>query len=122
MSYVIVKGKSNRALNDFEFNGLPVKSNATMWQMIENSESCYSNRLFHFYNDCAGSYRTIEEAEHHISLIKRQIEENRDRYESCIKGSTDKMLKFANQLRVIDIEESNFKHDDNYANAKPIWE
>lgn len=65
--------------------------------------------------------RTIEEAEHHISLIKRQIEENRDRYESCIKGSTDKMLKFANQLRVIDIEESNFKHDDNYANAKPIW-
>ena len=55
------------------------------------------------------------------SLIKRQIEENRNRYESCIKGSTDKMLKFANQLRVIDIEESNFKHDDNYANAKPIW-
>lgn len=121
MSYVIVKGKSNRALNDFEFNGLPVKSNATMRQMIENPESCYSNRLFHFYNDCAGSYRTIEEAEHHISLIKRQIEENRDRYENCIKGSTDKMLKFANQLRVIDIEESNFKHDDNYINAKPIW-
>lgn len=66
MNYVIVKGKSNRALNDFEFNGLPVKSNATMWQMIENPESCYSNRLFHFYNDCASSYRTIEEAEHHI--------------------------------------------------------
>ena len=38
MSYVIVKGKSNTALNDFEFNGLPVKSNATMWQMIENPE------------------------------------------------------------------------------------
>ena len=110
MSYVIVKGKSNKALNNFEFNGLPVKLNATRRQMIENPGSCYSNRLFHFYNDCAGSYRTVEEAEHHITLIKRQIEENRDRYESCIKGSTDKMLKFANQLRVIDIEESNFKH------------
>ena len=71
MSYVIVKGKSNRALNDFEFNGLPVKSNATMWQMIENPESCYSNKLFHFYNDCASSYRTIEEAEHHISQVSK---------------------------------------------------
>ena len=81
--------------------------------MIESPESCYSNRLFHFYNDCASSYRTIEEAEHHISLIKRQIEENRDRYESCIKGSTDRLLKFANQLRVIDIEESNFKQCGN---------
>lgn len=38
MGYVIVKGKSNKALNDFEFTGLLVKSNATRWQMIENPE------------------------------------------------------------------------------------
>lgn len=112
MSYVIVKGKSKKALNDFEFNGLPIKANVTRWQMIENPESCYSDRLFHFYNDCASIYRTIKEAEDYISLIKRQIEENRNRYESCIKGSTDKLMKFANQLRVIDSEESNFKHDE----------
>lgn len=111
MSYVIVKGNSIKALNDFEFNGLPVKANAKMWKMMESPESCYSNKLFHFYNDCASSYRTFEEAEHHIAVIKRQIEENRDRYEACIKGSTDKLMKFANQLKVIDIEESNFKHD-----------
>lgn len=121
MSYVIVKGKSNKALNDFEFTGLPIKSNATRWQMIEDPESCYSNRLFHFYSDCASSYRTIQEAENYICWIKRQIEENRDRYENYIKGSADKMLKFANQLRVIDIEESNFRRDDNYAVTRPIW-
>lgn len=36
MSYVIVKGKRNKALNDFEFTGLPIKSNATRWQMTED--------------------------------------------------------------------------------------
>lgn len=119
MSYVIVKGKSKKALNDFEFNGLPIKNNTTLWQRIENPESCYSNKLFHFYNDCASIYETIEEAENYICLIKKQIVENRDRYESCVKGSTDKMMMFANQLRVIDVEESNFKQ---CIIERPIWE
>lgn len=65
MSYVIVKGKSKKALNDFEFNGLPIKNNATWLQRIENPEGCYSNKLFHFYNDCASIYETIEEAENY---------------------------------------------------------
>lgn len=118
MSYVIVKGKSKKALNDFEFNGLHIKNNTTLWQRIENPESCYSNKLFHFYNDCASIYETIEEAENYICLIKKQIVENRDRYESCVKGSTDKMMMFANQLRVIDVQESNFKQ---CIIGRPIW-
>lgn len=118
MSYVIVKGKSKKALNDFEFNGLPIKNNATWWQRIQNPEGCYSNKLFHFYDDCASIYETIEEAENYICLIKKQIVENRDRYESCVKGSTDKMMMFANQLRVIDVQESNFKQ---CIIGRPIW-
>lgn len=109
MSYVIVKGNSKRALNDFEFNGLPIKSNVTKWDLMENPQQCYSDRLFHFYNDCASSFDTIEKAERYIATIKRWIEENRNRYEYYLKGSTDKLMKFANKLRVIDIEESNFR-------------
>lgn len=109
MSYVIVKGKGTRALNDFEHNGLPIKANITRSQLLENPESCYSDRMFHFYNDCASSFSTMEEAEQYIKTIKRWIEENRSRYENCIKGSTDKLMAFANKLRVIDIEKSNFK-------------
>lgn len=109
MSFVIVKGKrGKRALNDFEHNGLPIKENTTLWQKMENPDSCYSDRLFHFYDDCASSFETIEEAERYIETIKRWIEENRDRYENCLKGSTDKLMDFANKLRVVDIQESNF--------------
>ena len=113
MSYVIVKGNSNKALNDFECNGLPIKRNATLEQMKTNPQECYSDRLFHFYKDCASSFRTKEEAECHIAVIKQAIENNRSRYEQYVPGSTDKMLHFADKLHVIDIKDSNWGDNKN---------
>ncbi len=110
MSYVIVKGKSNKALNNFEVFGLPIKSNATIFAIMTDPQSCYSDKLFHFYKDCASIYETIEDAENYIKYIKKMIINESKRYEDCIKGSTNKLMNFANQLRVIDIQNSNFKN------------
>ena len=96
MSYVIVKGKSDKALNGFEAFGLPIKSNAT--------------KLFHFDKDCASIYETIEDAEDYIKYIKKMILNESKRYEDCVKGATNRLMSFANQLRIIDIQNSNFKN------------
>lgn len=116
MSYVIVKGKGTRALNDFEWNGLPIRD-----KRDADGNYVFSDKLFHFYNDCCSSFRTIEEAENHIDYIKRTISENRIRYESVLAGSTDKLMKIASGLRVVHRNESNFPEQNNLVELKPIW-
>ena len=110
MSYVIVKGKSNKALNGFEAFGLPIKSNATKFAIMTDPQSCYSDKLFRFDKDCASIYETIEDAEDYIKYIKKMILNESKRYEDCVKGSTNRLMSFTNQLRIIDIQNSNFKN------------
>lgn len=43
-----------------------------------------------------------------VDTYGRWTEENRSRYENCLRGSTDKLMDFSNKLRVVDIQQSNF--------------
>ena len=98
--YVIVKGRGKRALNDFESGGIPTNG--------KRYDVKFSDKMFHFYNDCCSSFDSTADAEEHIEFIKKEILENKERYERHLKGSTEKLMKIAERLKVVDINESNF--------------
>ncbi len=97
MAYIITKKNGTRPLNDFEFNGLPVKKNST-------GEMKFTDKQFHFYSDCFTVFNTKDEAENYIDFVKAEILKNETRYESAMTGSTAKLMKIANRLKVKETE------------------
>lgn len=103
MRYAITKGKGTKPLTYFAWNDLPIKKNATIFDRLENPDKVFSSRMFAFDKNCYTIFGTGEDALAYIQMIKMLIEENRQRYEDCVRGSADKLLKIADKLIVVEI-------------------
>jgi hypothetical protein len=95
--YVIVKGNGKQALNGFEDNGLPIKDKYDP----AHPEKAFSGKLFHFSKHSYMLFETKEEAESYIELVKEIIKSETGRYEACLAGSTEKLMKIAESFRVV---------------------
>lgn len=104
MKYIITKGRGTTPLNGTFINDLPTTGKCKWNEKTRSFESVYTDKkIFEFNNDCYSVFDTEDDALRHITYIKKSIEEERERYEDCIKGSTDKLLKVANNLKVVEV-------------------
>lgn len=103
MAYAIVKGNSNRKLNGISTGDLPIRNKLYYNEVTEKLEHKFAlEKIFIYYPDCYTTFRTITEVQEHIDYIMKEIEANRTRYEEVLTGSTDKLLKYASNLKVIE--------------------
>ena len=59
--------------------------------------------MFKYYKTSYSKFDSLEDAEEFLNkFIKEGIEKNRARYEEFLPGSTDRLLKYANTLRIIE--------------------
>ena len=107
MSYVIVKG--NRKLHQFHSNDAPV-GRKKVWKEDYLGRKDYEWKtvfstagMFKYYKTSYSTFNSLEEAQEFLDkCVKEAIEKNRARYEEFLSGSTDKLLKYANTLRIIE--------------------
>ena len=103
MAYTIVKGNSNRKLNGISTGDLPIKNKLYYNEDTGKLEHKFAlEKIFIYYPDCYTTFRTPTEAQEYIDYIIKEIEANRTRYEEVLTGSTDKLLKYASNLKVIE--------------------
>ena len=85
---------NSKKLTGFASGDLP--SNGKMFESKKYKDS----HMFLCYGDGYINFSTEEEAQERIDYIKSQIERNKERYESYLKGSYSKLLKKADKLKV----------------------
>ena len=102
MSYIVVKGKGKRKLNGFESGDLPICNKTYFNERTGRLEYKFSNKQFSYHKDCYTVFSTVEEAESYIQFIRDEITNNTKRYESVLKGSTGQLLKYTDDLHVIE--------------------
>ena len=112
MSYVIVKGK--KKLHAFHSNGGPIGYKRVYYtdEITGRKEFHYkkvfsTREMFAYYKDSYTRFRTLEEAESYLSMIKREILKNEKRYEEFLEGSTEELLKYASTLKIVE-DDKNF--------------
>lgn len=104
MKYAIVKGNSNRKLNGISSGDLPIRNKLYYNDKTGNLEHKFAqDKIFIYYSDCYTTFNTLSEAQDYIEYIGRELEINRTRYEDVLKGSTDKLLKYASDLKVVEV-------------------
>lgn len=95
----------NGLLNGFYSNDLPITRKLYFNDNKERLEPKFSLRNM---MNCSGGHYIFyseNEAQEHINYIKREVEENRKRYESVLEGSTDQLLSVVNGFKVIQLTE-----------------
>ena len=93
----------NGLLNGFYSNDLPITRKLYFNDKTERLEPKFTIKNM---MNCTGGYiffDTSEEAEEYINYIRRDIEENRKRYESALEGSTDQLLSVVNGFKIIQL-------------------
>jgi hypothetical protein len=93
----------NGLLNSFYTNGLPTTRKAFFNENTNKFEPKFTLRDI---MNCTGGYMifdTQQEAEQHINYIKSEVEDSRERYESALQGSTDKLLSIINGFTTITV-------------------
>ena len=108
MSYVIVN-KNNKKLHTFHSNESPIGYKRVYYtdrlsgqENFKYEKRYCSSTMFTFYKDSYTRYKSYDEAIEYIESMKNQVLKNEKRYEEFLNGSTKKLLKYIEKLRIIE--------------------
>lgn len=81
---------------------LPITGKQKFNEDKNRLENIFSAKNIFIFDNNNYMFFTFEnEAKEYLTYIKRTIEENRDRYEKALTGSTDLLLAYAENLSVV---------------------
>lgn len=94
--------KGSKKLCSFYFNDLPISGKREFSESKNRLVNIFSPKNIFVFDNCNYMFfNSKEEATGYLQHIKQEIKENRERYETALEGSTDKLLKYADGLKVV---------------------
>jgi len=102
MNYAI--RTSNGLLDGVYFGEYPITKKLYFNEQTEKLEPKFTIRNFIATSSNNNGYTIFEtekEAKDYISYLLQQCEDNRTRYENCLTGITDQLIKVINRFKVI---------------------